>query len=386
METALKKSTDAKVMEISVLSRFTSDIRHDPGTRIRVVLPCLVLAALGTVSPAPALAANRSIQVVDNDFTPSLVGVKPGESVTWTSSGANPHNVHFEDGGLIAPLPPIPGPWTTSRTFAAAGAYRYYCDIHGAPGGQGMSGIVFVNATGNVSPTASFTTSPNRAQVGAPVSFNASGSRDPDGSIAQYEWDLDGDGSFETNTGTTPSASRSYTSAGTVTVKLRVTDSGGDTAEATRSLEVTSLPVVGPPLQGGSATGGSAGGSTGGSTGSAAPGNAPPPPPSFAASKRTIAVSKSGRFSYSFTARPGLTGTVALRSSKKVRVSLRRRISLGTKQFTVPASGIVKVSWRLSRKNLRILRRSGRIGFKATVTLRSATGATRSGTAALTLK
>ena len=34
-------------------------------------------------------------------------------------------------------------------------------------------------------------------------SFNASASTDPDGTIAKYEWDLDGNGTYETDTGTT---------------------------------------------------------------------------------------------------------------------------------------------------------------------------------------
>jgi hypothetical protein len=33
-----------------------------------------------------------------------------------------------------------------SRTFTATGSLRYYCDLHGAQGGLGMSGTVNVNA------------------------------------------------------------------------------------------------------------------------------------------------------------------------------------------------------------------------------------------------
>ena len=73
----------------------------------------------------------------------------------------------------------------------------------------------------NQNPTASFTVSPNPATAGQSVTFNGSASSDPDGTIAKYEWDLDGDGTLETDTGSNPQASRSYGSAGNVTVKLR---------------------------------------------------------------------------------------------------------------------------------------------------------------------
>jgi plastocyanin len=351
-----------------------------PGRPVCVIYAGLLAIVLAAALTVPAQAANQTVGVVDNEFNPVQVAVKPGESVTWNASGVQPHNVAFDDGGFIDPLPARPGPWTTTRTFASAGTYRYYCQVHGGPGGQGMSGTVFVNATGNVPPLASLSVSPNPAQTGATVTFDGSGSRDPDGTISRYDWDLDGDGSFETNTGTTATASRSYTTAGTVSVKLRVTDSGGETAGATSSLIVTSPAVVAPALQGTSPT-------TAGSTGTGDSTNTlAPPPPSFAASKKSIVVTRSGRFSYSFVAKPGLRGTLALRSATKVRVSVRRKISLGTKHFIVPSSGTVTVSWRLSRKNLRILKRNAKIRFRATVTLQSPAGLARSAASTLTLK
>jgi len=87
-------------------------------------------------------------------------------------------------------------------------------------------------------PIASFTASPNPAQAGQLVSLDGSESTDPDGSIAKYEWDLDGNGSFETNTGTTPSASTTFTSAGSYEVKLQVTDNVGNSGQTTRTVTV----------------------------------------------------------------------------------------------------------------------------------------------------
>ena len=72
---------------------------------------------------------------------------------------------------------------------------------------------------GNQPPVASFTASPN----GLTVSFNGSGSSDPDGSIASYSW------SFGDNTtGSGASTSKTYSAAGTYTVTLTVTDDKGN--------------------------------------------------------------------------------------------------------------------------------------------------------------
>ena len=204
----------------------------------------IVVAALGTAWAAPAHAADQAVSVLDNSFVPALVGVVPGEKVTWTAGSAalNPHNLVFED-GLITALP-APGPWTADRTFSAAGTFRYYCQIHGAAGGLGMAGIVYANAAANVLPAAVINVAPNVPQPGEPVSFSASGSSDPDGTLTGYDWDLDGNGSYETSTGATPSTSSTYATAGTRTIRLRVTDNSGGTAETSRGLRVNSQPTA----------------------------------------------------------------------------------------------------------------------------------------------
>ena len=55
---------------------------------------------------------------------------------------------------------------------------------------------------------------------------------------AKYEWDLDGNGSYETNTGATPTASTSYATPGPVTVGLRVTDVAGKTATTAETVSI----------------------------------------------------------------------------------------------------------------------------------------------------
>ena len=50
-----------------------------------------------------------------------------------------------------------------------------------------------------------------RPPIGATVTFDGSASSDPGGAIAKYEWDLDGNGTFETDTGTVATTTSTYT-------------------------------------------------------------------------------------------------------------------------------------------------------------------------------
>ena len=93
-----------------------------------------------------------------------------------------------------------------------------------------------VNAVNNQSPTASFTANPISGYAPVAVSFNASSSSDPDGTIVSYSWAF-GDGA----TGTGVSPSHTYTSAGTYTVRLTVTDNGITAERDSTSMTITAL-------------------------------------------------------------------------------------------------------------------------------------------------
>jgi PKD repeat protein len=83
-------------------------------------------------------------------------------------------------------------------------------------------------------PIASFTVSKTTAMVYETITFNASLSYDPDGTIVSYEWDF---GDNTTANGTT--VSHAYTKAGTYIVTLTVTDNDGN--KATQSIAITVL-------------------------------------------------------------------------------------------------------------------------------------------------
>lgn len=89
-----------------------------------------------TTPTTPTGSTSSSITVADNSFSPNATTVAPGTSVTWSWSGANPHNVVFDDGAKSD----TQRSGTYARTFATAGSYPYHCTIHGAS----MSGTVTV--------------------------------------------------------------------------------------------------------------------------------------------------------------------------------------------------------------------------------------------------
>ncbi|HVE69449.1 MAG TPA: PKD domain-containing protein, partial [Solirubrobacteraceae bacterium] len=130
---------------------------------------------------------------------------------------------------------------TAQHAFPAAGDVTVglrVTDEHGAVETTTRS----VSVT--LAPVASFTATPNPVSLQRPVAFDASASSDADGTIARYEWDLDGDGSFETDTGAVPSATRSYSTGGTRSVRLRVTDDDGAQATATVALTAATVRPV----------------------------------------------------------------------------------------------------------------------------------------------
>ena len=97
-----------------------------------------------------------------------------------------------------------------------------------------VSTTVIVASAANQSPVAN-PGGPYNGTVGVTVQFNGSGSSDPDGSIASYNWDF---GNGATSTSVTPSTT--YTEAGTFNVTLTVTDNAG----ATNSVSTTVVIVA----------------------------------------------------------------------------------------------------------------------------------------------
>jgi glucose/arabinose dehydrogenase/PKD repeat protein len=123
---------------------------------------------------------------------------------------------------------------------ATGGAAGHPVDLKIGPGGDLFyvdmeDGTVhrITYTAANQPPTAMITASPTNGPVPLTVSFDGTGSSDPEGKPLSYSWDLNGDGTFGDATG--PTASYTYTTVGVYHPSLRVTDDQGatDTASVT---------------------------------------------------------------------------------------------------------------------------------------------------------
>ena len=112
----------------------------------------------------------------------------------------------------------------------------------GTPDAVGATETWVIHGTGPL--TAGLSPSASQILTGQQVTLDASGSGSP-GNIVDYQWDL-GDGSFDQDTGSTPSTTASFDSPGPKVVRVKVTDDlgGSDIAEAT--IQVGLAPPPGP--------------------------------------------------------------------------------------------------------------------------------------------
>jgi PKD repeat protein len=128
--------------------------------------------------------------------------------------------------------------------YVNAGTYNAALRVTDDGGAKSTSSIKIVVTPGEL-PVAD-AGGPYTAKVGLALTFTGDGN-DLDGTIAKYEWDFDGDGDFDWESTTTGNASHTYSTLGTFTAILRVTDDEGNTGEAQIEVSVVIVtPIAGP--------------------------------------------------------------------------------------------------------------------------------------------
>jgi len=191
-----------------------------------------------------------------NEVTETIVGnQKPTVTLSATSSSGNaPLTVDFTatandpDGIVVSYDWDFNGDGSVdlsstnnlaTYTFTSAGTYKTTVTVTDDQGATATASVtITVNSYSNTPPQVTLSATPTSGTTPLTVDFRANAS-DQDGSIVSYEWDLNGDGSFERNTGTSPLTSYTYNNSGTVNVTVRVTDDQGATAVANVTIHVS---------------------------------------------------------------------------------------------------------------------------------------------------
>ena len=91
----------------------------------------VTLAVAGTIfvqrelDPGDPVAGVTTVDVRDNEFEPAAIQIAAGQTVTWTWSGSDDHNVVGD--GLESDTQ---SSGTYTYTFTAPGTYSYECTLH----------------------------------------------------------------------------------------------------------------------------------------------------------------------------------------------------------------------------------------------------------------
>jgi plastocyanin len=103
----------------------------------------------------PREGTDEPVMIKNSCFTPAVLYVAPGATVTWTNEDELPHNVTFLHSKLQR-LKDLGRSASVSHTFSDPGLYAYYCSLH-----PSMLDVVAVGDP------AGFVISPPQAPAGA---------------------------------------------------------------------------------------------------------------------------------------------------------------------------------------------------------------------------
>jgi plastocyanin len=294
----------------------------------------LVTLAAMLVLAAPAAAADHGVNfggTLGRAYDPADVTIAAGDTVTFSGSFSS-HPLHWDsevfgrtDSGS-----------SKQFSFAHPGTYTYYCEFHYQT--DNMRGVVRVPDQHPT--TVSFSVNPAAPRVGDAVTFTYTGSADPDGSLVSWQWDLDGDGSFETST-PGGAVTKTYASAGTVTVRMRAIDDSGEASDV--AAQAVTIAAAGAGGAGGPGSGSSSSNDT-------------------TAPRATLIKLRGLRLSFRSSERASATATLRARGKTIARGSAKAK------------SGAIAIRLRLTKAGRSMLPRGRTLRAKLTLTLRDASG------------
>jgi hypothetical protein len=223
----------------------------------------------GQFTNPAGIAINQStgdVYVADNSATPRIEAFSStGTFITlWGSTGnlEGQFSAHSLASIAVGPegdvytheVQPLDSGGNRFQRFTGSGGIvgMTYATNSTEPRGLAASaGALYAPDTGGgriqvlnlITPSVSLLAPYTAVGVGKTVHFQSTATV-PLGHIVDYEWDLNGDGIYEVNSGTTPEVTHVYSKVQKLTASLRVTSDKGGTAVDSRPVEVV---VPSPP-------------------------------------------------------------------------------------------------------------------------------------------
>ena len=172
----------------------------------------------------------------------------PNASIGFSLYGFDPDGGHIAsfdvdwngDGTFdTTGIPAIDDTATVNHTYTTDGTYPVVVRAHDDDSPTKTT-IDYYNTTtvavtpDNCSPYGYVTHTPDQPQTNKTITFNAGYSYDLDGTVQQYQWDWNQDGTYDSNG---VSAPHTYTTDGTHYFTLKVTDNQGGVGYSTQSVE-----------------------------------------------------------------------------------------------------------------------------------------------------
>jgi plastocyanin len=114
-------------------------IKVGDGGSAQAAPPTPTAAAAAPPAPPPAAV---TVSMKDFEFGPPEIKVKAGTTITWKNDGAKPHSATAVDKSFDTAIFQ-PGE-SKSAKFDTPGTFKYFCQLHGTPDGNGMVGTVVV--------------------------------------------------------------------------------------------------------------------------------------------------------------------------------------------------------------------------------------------------
>lgn len=98
---------------------------------------------LAQAAPGSAQSDDATVTMTSEAFDPVEVHITPGQTVLWKNPNFLTHTVTADDSSFDSGDLGTGGQFMMS--FDTPGAYPYYCQYHGGPGGEDMSGVIVVD-------------------------------------------------------------------------------------------------------------------------------------------------------------------------------------------------------------------------------------------------